>query len=157
MTIKFLKYDLFNLKCAVNATYIWIFKTLYCYKGKRSHYLYELPSWNGNILDFSVWSQLCSALWNPMDCSLPGSCIHRLFQERILDCAAISFSRGPSNPGVKLMSPALAGRFFTTAPPGKPQYSLKTKIYRILTRGQGCLLEHCLQKPKNGKQCKQCY
>lgn len=26
MTIKFLKYDLFNLKCAVNATYIWIFK-----------------------------------------------------------------------------------------------------------------------------------
>ena len=26
-------------------------------------------------------------------------------------------------PGIKLVSPALAGRFFTTEPPGKPQYS----------------------------------
>ena len=38
----------------------------------------------------------------------------------------------PENPGIKLMSPALADRFFTTEPPGKPgekQGSLKGKIY----------------------------
>ena len=31
---------------------------------------------------------------------------------------------GLPGPGVELMSPALAGRFFTTEPPGKPALSL---------------------------------
>jgi len=30
-------------------------------------------------------------------------------------------------PGIKPMSPALAGRFFTTEPPGKPQESFEGK------------------------------
>ena len=37
-------------------------------------------------------------LCNPMDCSLPGSSIHRIFQARILEWVAISFSRGSSQP-----------------------------------------------------------
>ena len=32
---------------------------------------------------------------NPMDCSPPGSSVHGLFQARILEWVAISFSRGP--------------------------------------------------------------
>ena len=40
--------------------------------------------------------QLCSTLCNPMDCSLPGSTIHGISQERILEWVAISFSRGSS-------------------------------------------------------------
>ena len=35
-------------------------------------------------------------LCNPMDCSLPGSSIHGIFQARILDWVAISFSRRSS-------------------------------------------------------------
>ena len=35
----------------------------------------------------------CLTLCNPMDCSLPGSSIHRIFQARVLKWAAISFSR----------------------------------------------------------------
>ena len=35
----------------------------------------------------------CSALCNPMDCSLPGSCVHGTYQARILEWVAISFSR----------------------------------------------------------------
>ena len=35
-------------------------------------------------------------LCNPMDCSLPGSSIHGIFQARILDWVAISFSRSSS-------------------------------------------------------------
>ena len=32
---------------------------------------------------------------NPMDCSLPGSSLHGIFQARILEWLAIPFSRGP--------------------------------------------------------------
>ena len=36
--------------------------------------------------------QLCPTLSNPMDCSLPGSPIHGIFQARVLEWAAIAFS-----------------------------------------------------------------
>ena len=39
-------------------------------------------------------AQSCPALCNPMDCSLPGSSAHGIFQARILEWAAISSSRG---------------------------------------------------------------
>ena len=41
---------------------------------------------------------LCPTLQDPKDCSLPGSPIHRIFQARILEWVAISFSRGSSQP-----------------------------------------------------------
>ena len=56
---------------------------------------------------------------DPIDCSPPGSSVHGISQARILEWVAISFSRGSSNPGIKPMSPALEGRFFTTKLPGK--------------------------------------
>ena len=40
----------------------------------------------------------CPALWNRMDCKLPGSSVHRIFQARILEWVAISFLRGSSWP-----------------------------------------------------------
>ena len=36
--------------------------------------------------------QLCPTLSNPMDCSPPGSSIHGIFQERVLEWGAIAFS-----------------------------------------------------------------
>ena len=36
--------------------------------------------------------QLCLTLRDPMDCSLPGSSIHRIFQARVLEWGAIAFS-----------------------------------------------------------------
>ena len=42
-----------------------------------------------------------------MDCSTPGSSVHTILQARILEQVSISFSRGSSNPGIKLASPAL--------------------------------------------------
>ena len=38
-------------------------------------------------------AQSCPTLSDPMDCSLPGSSVHGIFQARILDWVAISFSR----------------------------------------------------------------
>ena len=59
---------------------------------------------------------LTSALPQPAkDCSLPGSSDHGVSQAGILEWVAISFSRGSPNRGVKLTSPALAGRFLTTS------------------------------------------
>ena len=37
-------------------------------------------------------AQLCSTLSDPMDCSLPGSFIHGIFQARVLEWVAIAFS-----------------------------------------------------------------
>ena len=37
-------------------------------------------------------AQLCLTLSDPMDCSLPGSSIHGIFQARVLEWAAIAFS-----------------------------------------------------------------
>ena len=36
--------------------------------------------------------QLCRTLSDPMDCSLPGSSIHGIFQARALEWGAIAFS-----------------------------------------------------------------
>ena len=43
-------------------------------------------------------TQLCLTLYDFMDCSLPGSSVHGIFQARILEWVAISFSRGSSQP-----------------------------------------------------------
>ena len=37
-------------------------------------------------------AQSCATLRNPMDCSLPGSSVHGIFQARVLDWVAIAFS-----------------------------------------------------------------
>ena len=38
---------------------------------------------------------LCPTLCDPMDCSLPGSSAHGIFQARVLEWGAIAFSRTP--------------------------------------------------------------
>ena len=38
-------------------------------------------------------AQLCPTLSNPMDCSLPGSSNHGIFQARVLEWGAIAFSK----------------------------------------------------------------
>ena len=63
-------------------------------------------------------TQACPALCGPVDCSPPGSSVHGILQARILEWVAMASSRGPSWPGIgpaSLMSPALAGGFFTTS------------------------------------------
>ena len=42
--------------------------------------------------------QLCPTLFDPIDCSLPGSSVHGILQERILEWVALPSSRGSSRP-----------------------------------------------------------
>ena len=48
-----------------------------------------------------------------MYCSLPGSSVHGIFQARILECVAISFSRGSSPHRDQTQVSPIAGRLFT--------------------------------------------
>ena len=77
----------------------------------------------------STLSHACSVtksrptLCDSMDHSLLGSSVHEILQARILGWVVIFSSRGAFNPG----SLALAGRFSTTEPPGKPILFLTNK------------------------------
>ena len=51
--------------------------------------------------------------WESMDCSPLGSSVHRIFQAKILECVAISFSRGSSWPRDQTHVSCTVGRFFT--------------------------------------------
>ena len=48
-----------------------------------------------------------------MDYGLLGSSIHGIFQARILEWVAVSFSRGSSGPKDQTQVPLIAGRHFT--------------------------------------------
>ena len=66
---------------------------------------------------------------NPVDCSSPGSSVHGISQERILDWVAISSLGDLLDTGIETTSTALAGKFFTVEPPGKPLYYYYIVIY----------------------------
>ena len=51
-----------------------------------------------------------------MDCSPPGSFVHRISQVRILEWVVISFSGDFPDPEIKFV---FAGEFFATEPPEK--------------------------------------
>ena len=48
--------------------------------------------------------QLCLTLCDPMDCSLTGSLVHRIFQAKKLEWVAMPSSRGSSQPGIEPVS-----------------------------------------------------
>ena len=59
-------------------------------------------------------AQSCPTLSNPRDCSLPGSSVHGIFQARVLEWVAISFSRGSSRPRDGTQVSCIPGRRFRT-------------------------------------------
>ena len=50
--------------------------------------------WMGTLGKWSEVAQSCPTLCDPMDCSLPGSSVHRVFQARVLEWGAVSFLQG---------------------------------------------------------------
>ena len=47
-------------------------------------------------------AQLCPTLSDPWDCSLPGPSVHRIFQARVLEWGAISFSEIQATTAINL-------------------------------------------------------
>ena len=67
-----------------------------------------------------LFSPSCVQLFcKSLDCSPPGSSVHGIYQARILQWVAISFSRDLPNPGIEPSAPALTDGFFTSEPSGK--------------------------------------
>ena len=98
--------------------------------GKRGHFF------------IMVRGPLFIAVRGPLTIAAPPVAGHRLQTRRLSSCGSRAQSlRGMwdlPRPGLEPVSPALAGRFSTTAPPGKP---------RLLFKGNNCLLEnYCPQE-----------
>ena len=78
------------------------------------------------IIAFSVKvlvAQSCPTLCDPMDCSLLGFSVHGILQARILEWAAIPFSKVSSRPKDESQPFPIVGRFIDSLlsePPGKP-------------------------------------
>ena len=71
-------------------------------------------------------TQSCPTLCDPMDCSLPGSSVHRILQARILERVAGSLPSAGDlpNPGIEPRSPALQADSL----PAEPQKSKNTGV-----------------------------
>ena len=69
-----------------------------------------------------------------MDCSLPGSSVPGIYQERILEWVIISFSDDRSNPVIKPLSPALQVDSLPTEPLGAQESNNITSLF-ILCAG----------------------
>ena len=87
----------------------------------------------------SVAIRLCLTLCNPVNCSPPGSSVHRILQGRILEEVTISFSRGSSWPRGQTRTSRIVGRFFTI------WATTQMIIYQWRNWGS--------EKPRNMKKC----
>ena len=58
-------------------------------------------------------TQLCLTVCDPIDGRLPGFSVHGIFQARVLEWVAVSFSRGSSQPRDWTQVSCIAGRCFT--------------------------------------------
>ena len=82
---------------------------LYIMTGKRKTLL-NLKSVSLVFTDLLCVCVSCLTLCNLVDCSPLGSSIHGIFQSRILEWAAISFSRGSSQPRDRIPVSCIADR-----------------------------------------------
>ena len=94
---------------------VWIYCSLFIHPPFEGHlgYFQLLTIINkaGINIHVQVFSRV--GLCNPMDCSPPGSSVHRILQARILKLVAILFSRGFSKSRAQAQVYCIAGRFFT--------------------------------------------
>ena len=80
----------------------------------KSDWLYSLQPKMEKLYEWvSEVIQSCPTLCDPMDCSLLGSYIHGIFQSRIMEWVAISFSGRSSQPRDGTWVSRIVGRRFT--------------------------------------------
>ena len=96
------------------------------------------PSVSFNERESEV-AQSCPTLCDPMDCSPPDFSVHGIFQARVLEWVAISFSRGSSQPRNQTRVSRAAGRCFTSEPPGKPRVPISGFKSLLIGEGRGSL------------------
>ena len=96
----------------------------------------SLWPWGWRMGDSDTWSieffshlfLYARRLCDTMNCSLPGSSVHGIFQARIREWVAISFSRGSSRPRDQNRVSCIVCRFFTIRVTRKP--TKRTNFYQ---------------------------
>ena len=86
------------------------------HKTEGQNLLFNWEKWKVKVLA----TQSCLTPCDLMDCGPPGSSVPGIFQARTLEWVAIPFSRRSSWSRDQSHISWIAGRFFTTVPPGKP-------------------------------------
>ena len=126
--------------------------------------------WNGVLC---LVTQLCLTLFEPMDCSLPGSCVHGILQVRILEWVTMPSSKGSSQLRNWTRVSHIAGRFFNIwatreaqeywsgwpvpSPGALPNPGIGTGVSCIAggfftswaTSWYNCLVMQCREEPNN--------
>ena len=87
------------------------------------------------------WSEVARCVWlfDPMDCSPPGSSVHGIFQATVLEWVAISFSRGSSWLRDRTWVSHIVGRRFTIWATREASY-----LYIFFIKNKNCCIK--LQK-----------
>ena len=84
-----------------------------------------------------IVTQLCLTLFNPLDCSLPGSSVHGIFQARI---TGLGFYFPPPrdllDPGIKPVSAASQADSLSDKPSGKPGNHISAYTFCNLSEPQ---------------------
>ena len=115
---------------------------------------------SSTVYPSSEVAQSCPTLCNPWDyCSPPGSSIHRTSQARVLEWAAIFFSRDLPYPGIEPTSLALQAVALPSEPPGKPccRPALSTSsLMRPEMDRQEDLLVQWLETPPTNMKTEEC-
>ena len=88
----------------------WLCGNLLCFLTAQVSTTYL--RWKSEVLVTQLSPTVCYS----MDCTPPGSSVHRISQARILKWVAISFSRGSSPPRDQTWVSRIASRFFTIWP-----------------------------------------
>ena len=92
--------------------------------------------WSLTTISFyeSEVTQSCPTLCVPMDCSLPGFSIRGIFQARVLEWIALSFSRRSSWTRDQTQVSCIAGKCFTALLSETPFYEQPSSLTWFTTR-----------------------
>ena len=109
---------------------IWVIWSNTCHSSHKCwdfEYLWHI----NKLLCVCMWvAQLCPTLCDSMNCSLPGSSVHRIVQARIPEWVAISFSRRSSQARDWTQFSRTAWRFFTIWATKEVQYYCIVKYFK---------------------------
>jgi len=109
-------FTLFSQICSNMFSQTYIYTHIYMYIYLRLIYTHT------HIYSCCLVIKSCPTLFNSMDCSSPGSSVHRILQARILEWVAKSSSRGSSRPRDWTQVSFTGRQILYHQPPGKPIY-----------------------------------
>ena len=124
-------------------------RSLYAYR-KMSVQSTSLTWW----LLFSC-SVMSDSFVNPMDCSPSGSSVHGFPRPKYWSGLPCPPPGDLPDPGTEPVSPALAGRFFTTMPPEKPRDLVSLSYFNSLWKFE-TEIQHHVSRNLSAKQLRGC-